>query len=120
MQQIVGAPTGSYSFSASGKTVAISGFPALEPEHVTYIFNVTRGVKIYAVEDGSPMGTWNGLQVTLTYDTTSHADTDSLMVVVESPNALTVQFANDGILLEIRDQLLKANEWLEALAEILT
>lgn len=69
----------SYIFDASAKTVQL-GF-TIEQERLLSIVNATRTVTIYDPTVSGRGGTCAGDTITLTYDTTSHADTDKLVII---------------------------------------
>lgn len=71
----------SYTFDASAQTIVCAGFTSLEA--IQLITNVTDNIIIYNFADATKGGTLSGTTLTLTYDTTSMADTDKLQILVE-------------------------------------
>lgn len=77
----------SYSFNKTSKTVTINGFTsAIALDQLLLITNVTRNVIIYSFADPSLGGSITGTNpsvLTLTYDTSSMADTDRLQIFMD-------------------------------------
>ena len=67
-----------YTFDASAQTITFAD-PIVE-ENIGVIANKDRGVLIYNSFDPSAIGTLAGQVLTLTYDTTTHADSDILQI----------------------------------------
>lgn len=89
---LVGKDAGAYSFDASAQQVTITGLGLLALESLLLITNVTSGEKIYQFNDASLGGTIAGPEgtqvVTLTFDTTTMADTDRLQIWVIDPKSV--------------------------------
>lgn len=75
------------TFDASAKTVVHASFSDVGLAGIQLITNVTDNVIIYNFADPALGGTLSTDTLTLTYDTTSMADTDELMVLVEDGSA---------------------------------
>ena len=83
MRQFLTTDTGGYTFSASGKTVTFTGGITLTLKQILAIVNTTRNIIIYNPTAVATGGTLSGQVLTLTYDTTTHSNTDQLMIVVD-------------------------------------
>jgi hypothetical protein len=79
-----------YIFNHTAKTITFVGLSGLFLQSIYAIFNVTDGIQIYDFGDPTKTGTLTGSILTLTYDTSSMSDTDSLLIKYD-----------DGILLGI-------------------
>lgn len=79
---LIGTDIGSYTFSASTKTVTISGAKIFKQEEILRITNTTDHIVLYDCADSAKTGTIVGNVMTLDYDTTSMDDTDSLQIIV--------------------------------------
>lgn len=77
---IVGVNAGSYTFSASAKTITVSGINTVELENFLLIVNATRNAIIYSPVALGKGGSLVGNVLTLDFDTTSHADTDDIQI----------------------------------------
>lgn len=71
-----------YTFDASAQTITASDFTRLS--EIALITNVTDNVIIYNFADPTKGGTLSGNVLTLTYNTTSMADTDDLQIINHS------------------------------------
>lgn len=85
---LVGVDKGAYAFDASAQTVTLTGLRTLAIEEVLQIVNITDGITIYNSNSAATIGTISGNVITLTYDTTSMADADSLQVYVYNEAAV--------------------------------
>jgi len=88
---MIGVDYGSYSFDASLKQVTITlgtGTPVLEG--VLLITNTTDNIIIYNFANPLLGGVLSGNVLTLTYDTTTMSDTDSLQIWYYSEEPLSV------------------------------
>lgn len=85
MKQLVGSDLGAYTFSASGKTVSITGLTiTLKLEQILLITNVTRGIVLFNFADATLGGTINGSNViTLTCSTSGMSDADRLQIYID-------------------------------------
>lgn len=86
MKQFLTTDTGGYTFSASAKTVTFTGV-TLALRQILAIVNTTRNVVIYNPMATATGGTYTSPVLTLTYDTTAHANTDQLMIAIDVPGA---------------------------------
>lgn len=83
-----------YTFDASAQTVVHADFSDIGLDGIQMIVNVTDNIVIYNFADPTKGGSLSTDTLTLIYDTTSMADADELMVLVED-GAATVAI-NDG------------------------
>lgn len=72
-----------YTFDASAKTVTFTDYASLELDQILLITNVTDNIVIYNFTQPALGGTIAINVLTLTYDTTSMADTDDLMIFID-------------------------------------
>ena len=83
MKKLIGVDVGSYTFSASTKTITISNVP-LKNESFLIIQHVPSKATIYHFLDASLGGTFSAPgTLVLTYDTTALSDTDPLQIWVD-------------------------------------
>src|ERR1019366_3681916 len=87
MRLMVGREVGSYSFNHTAKTITLAGLPPLRLEQVCLIVNATDGLAIFNEVDSSKTATLANNVLTLAYDTTAMADTDSLQIFVDLARA---------------------------------
>lgn len=89
---LLGKDAGAYSFDASTKQITITGLGLLHLESLLLITNTTSNEKIYQFNDPALGATISGTEgnqvVTLTFDTTSMADTDRLQIWVIDPKSV--------------------------------
>src|ERR1700722_10309027 len=69
-----------YTFSASAKTVTFTDFGSINLNNVLMITNVTANVVIYIFNDPTKGGTVAANVLTLTYNTTSMSNSDTLQI----------------------------------------
>lgn len=69
-----------YTFNKTAKTVTFTDYSTVYQEGLLLITNTTDNVIIYNFSDPALGGTVSGNIVTLTYDTTSMADADKLLI----------------------------------------
>lgn len=101
-----GSSTG-YAFSASAKTVTITGLPELKIGNILNITNLTRNVIVY-----NPFVSGKGFTsfddttdvLTLVFDTTTHADDDVLLIAYNDSDQEQVNLTE--LALSIRQLLL--------------
>ena len=100
MKYLVGVDQGGYSFNASAKTIAITGFPELSLEQILLITNVTDNLVIYqfnSASHGGAIGFASGVNtITLDYNTTGMDNADSLQIFVESISVVPIKIADAG------------------------
>ena len=89
---MVGVDTGSYAFDASNKTVTFSSLGTVALEQVLKITNVTDNIVIYDPTNPDLGGSISTNVLTLTYDTTSMADSDDLQIYLQYDSG-TVDYA---------------------------
>lgn len=83
---LVGSGAGAYAFDPIGKTVTLTGLPAINLEQLLLIVNVTRNVMLYNFADTGFSGTTeSGNVITLisSLDTSAMAASDRLQVFVD-------------------------------------
>lgn len=86
MKQLIGTDIGGYSFDASAKTVELKGLGPLELSQILLIVNATQNVVIYSpVAAATGNAGFDGRILALDYDTSAHADDDSLQIFVDLP-----------------------------------
>lgn len=84
MKKLVGSDVGSYTFSAAAKQITLSGLSeTLTLDQVLTIVNVTDNIVIYNFGKVGYGGSIASNVLTLTYDTTSMSDGDTLQIYVE-------------------------------------
>lgn len=71
---------GDYTFTAAAKTLSLDNYVSIDIENVLLVTNVVDNIIIYNFADPSKGGTVAGNVLTLTYDTTTMADTDELQI----------------------------------------
>lgn len=76
-----------YTFDKDAKTVTFDDYSAIELDNVILITNVTSNTIIYQFNKASKGGSVAGNVLTLTFDTTSMADTDDLQIFYDDPKA---------------------------------
>ena len=87
-RELIGVNIGSYTFDASAGTVTINDVPTFNLEQVYLITNTTDQVVIYQFNSASLGGSLASNVLTLTYDTSSMSDTDSLAIQIEFENSV--------------------------------
>ncbi len=71
-------------FDASAKTLKFSGIDNFNIRYLYGVINQTRNTEIYSIADATlGFTSLSGDQITLTFDTTGHADDDILLVIYE-------------------------------------
>ena len=88
MKVQVGVDLGSYTFVAAAKTIAIAGYPTLTLNQVLLIANATRNVIYYRFDDATFPATIAANIVTVTPDTTGHANGDALIIILDVAQSL--------------------------------
>jgi hypothetical protein len=87
MKRMIGIDLGSYIFNASNRQITISGVSSLLLSQFLLITNVTDNVIIYNFADPNAGGTLtqssSNYVLTLTYNTSSMSNSDSLQIFVE-------------------------------------
>lgn len=84
------------TFSKTNGTVTFNDFTSIDLQRVLAVINTTRGVVIYS--PAGPTGTAATNVLTLTYNTSSHADADKLMVLYDLPDELVKHVSATGTL----------------------
>jgi hypothetical protein len=97
MKILIGVDKGSYTFSAAGQSVTLSGIPKLDIKQVLLITNLTTNDIIYSPVIPGKGGTISNNVISLTYNTTSMNDSDNLQIFVHLNDALTVQYGSDSL-----------------------
>lgn len=69
-----------YTFNASARTIQCADFALIGLARILLVVNVTRGVVIYNPSSDTTTGTLNGAILTLTFDTTTHSNSDVLQI----------------------------------------
>lgn len=72
-----------YTFVAASKTIQCDDFLRFGLPRILLIVNVTRGVVVYNPSNTATTGTLSDSTLTLTFDTTSHSNTDMLQVFTD-------------------------------------
>ena len=92
-----------YTFDASAKTVTFTAVGTLVQEKILGIWNITRGAKLYDPHVSGYGGQCATNVLTLDVDTTSHADTDKLLIFYEGvqSDALATQQTLSDVLTAI-------------------
>lgn len=101
------------TFDASAQTVTHPSFSDVTLAGIQLIINVTDQVIIYNFADTTKGGTLAGDVLTLEYDTTSMADTDELMILVE--DGVAYQLPTGAATAANQASILAAVDGLEAL-----
>lgn len=111
----------SYTFSAATKEITSLDFSSIEK--LAIITNLTKGVIIYQFNNPLKGGTLTGNTLSLTYDTTTHADTDDLQIIIHDTTPLATEQTLQEIVTkqsEIIDKLIAQNEITPFLRNLLT
>ena len=74
-----------FTFDKTAKTITFLDYTTLELCEILFIANATAGVTIYDFTKATHNGTVSGNVLTLTYDTTSMNNADSLLVFINDP-----------------------------------
>jgi hypothetical protein len=74
----------SYTFNASAKTITCADFATYGLANILLINNVTKATTIYNPSSGTTKGTLASSTLTLTFDTTSHSNSDVLQIFVDN------------------------------------
>lgn len=118
MKQLIG----NYRFNSSAHTVTFPAYISLVPESILLITNVTRGVIIYNFADPNAGGTVLGNVLTLTYNTSSQADTDNLQIFFDDglpgPASVTGEIERKGSRVTSPDMEQVLNDLLKEVREI--
>jgi hypothetical protein len=85
-----------YTFDASAKTITFTN--DLRLEGFQLITNVSTGDLIYQFNNSAKLGALSGRVLTLDYDTTAMADTDSLAIIYNSPNEVDTYTQNETMI----------------------
>jgi len=102
-----------YTFDASAKTVTFSDYGTIRLDSILLITNVTDNVIIYNFADPTKGGTVATNVLTLTYDTTSMADTDKLQIFYDDSTYVQEVDTN----LDISGLATSANQQTDALTD---
>lgn len=95
MKILVGNEKGSYTFSAIGKTITLTGFSqSIKLEQVLLITNITTNDIIYSLGDNRFPITISNNIITITKDTSLMADANKLQIFLDAP-ALAYDSADD-------------------------
>ena len=78
----IGVDLGNYTFDASAKTITFTGVTVQSIEQIKPIVNGERAVVIFNPAESGKFGSLSNNVLTLDFDTTSYADTDSLYICV--------------------------------------
>ena len=81
-----------FTFDASAQTVTFAGFTPVQAQ-ILVISNVTDNIIIYSSSQPATKGVLSGQVLTLTYDTTTMADSDNLQVRYASTDAQPISAA---------------------------
>lgn len=73
-----------YSFDKTNKKITFLDYTSITLDEILLITNVTDNVMIYNFANPSLGGTVSGNVLTLTYDTSSMSNTDSLQIFIDS------------------------------------
>ena len=85
MKLLVGNDIGTYTFNASAQTVTFSGIDALTKENILLVTNVEDNVVLYQFNSTANGGSFASNVLSLSYDTTSMADSDPLQIFIDYP-----------------------------------
>lgn len=114
MKLLLGQDAGSYAFSAAAKTITVTGLGLLSLENFLLATNVTQNVKVYQFNLPALGGVLTGVAgnqvLTLTFDTTTMADTDDLQIFVIDPSINETVTANAGTNLNTSALALEATQ----------
>lgn len=87
-----------YSFDASAQTITIYDQKELDISQILLIANITSNETIYSPYTVGKGGTITSNVITLAFDTTSMADTDSLQIFVQTDSSVPITFSfEDGV-----------------------
>lgn len=86
-----------YTFDASAKTITFNEYASIDLASVLLITNVTDGVIIYNFSSALLNGTVSGNVLTLTYDTSTMSDADTLQIWYEDTTVLPEQDILDAL-----------------------
>ena len=93
-----------YSFSAGGKTITFNDYTTIDLNRVLLITNVkSPQVIIYNFADSSLGGTVSGNVLSLSYNTASMANTDSLQIYYDSDELVASQSGQWSIVNTLKD-----------------
>lgn len=88
-----------YSFNASAKTITFNTLDSISLEQLLLITNVTTNTIIYNFADSTLGGTVSGNVLTLTFNTTSMNNTDSIQIFLDNlalpASQETLQYLSD-------------------------
>lgn len=79
------------TFDASAKTIDFTPTSTFDLNNILAIINTTQESIIYEVGNPLKGGTWSGDTLSLTFDTTSHSDTDKLIIYLDYPDGSPIQ-----------------------------
>ena len=97
-----------YIFNAAGKTITFAN-PVVE-ENIGIIANKDRGVLIYNSFDPAAIGVLSGQVLTLSYDTSTHSNSDTLQIFYsESSKHVTVDNSGTDIKISLDNETINVN-----------
>lgn len=82
-----------YTFDASAQTITLTDYTTIRLDSILLITNVTDNVIIYNFADATKGGTVATNVLTLTYDTTSMADADKLLIYYDDYERMPLEVA---------------------------
>ena len=78
-----------YSFNASAKEITFFDYSNISLDCILIVTNVTDNIIIYNFADPTKGGTVNSNTLTLTYNTSSMSNGDSLLIYYDDPDSTT-------------------------------
>lgn len=119
MKQLLGVDTGSYTFSASAKTITVSGV-TLALEQILKIYNATTGTLLYDLEIRELGKTITFASPTITYlgSNTGMNDSDRLLIYIDAPAATTAGGATEVTQLEQANLISKLTRLVDSLLPV--
>lgn len=81
-----------YTFNASAKTITLTDYTSIKLEWILLITNTTDNVILYNFANSTYPATVLTNVVTLSYDTTTMSNTDSIQIFIDYPDAIQSVF----------------------------
>lgn len=97
-----------YTFNKTAKTVTLNDYTEILQNGLLLITNVTDNIVIYNFASSSLGGTVSGNTLTLTYDTSSMSNTDSLQIFYDDGFVASNSKDDDNLNLVIKELLQQA------------
>ena len=85
MKQLIGHDIGSYVFNPAARTITLVQVPSVSLDQILTIVNVTSGIMIFCFADPTLGGSESNNIITVNYNTSTMAATDSLQIYIDLP-----------------------------------